>query len=412
MNGKELWRKCQLLLITALATYPLVMLVLNRLGPQLLGYGWLFGAVYVLLSFFGIQVKGKLRMTAGIVLSAAFVAAAVILAPEGAWLAAGAAALLCSGLLLWSLQMGGWSAKQEVAVLWITLGVIAHFVGQLSVHADRVGGGEGLSRYAGGLSAALFGFVLLTMLSMNRNGLNVASGKRQSVPEVMRRKNALMIIALFVFALLAALLPSVLGGMSDMMIKAILWIVDLVRRLIPKAELQENGDIYGEIGTTAVGGGGEEQLLVLNPIVEKIALFVGALLSLLMLVFLLWQIYKGLRDGIAKLVNRLGKFADNVSEDYIDEVTDTRQELEAEKLEKKRRLARMPLREPKDLAPEEKIRFRYRRLLSKHPEWKPGSTARETLPKNAAALYERARYSAHSVSEEDAAAFTEGIKTV
>lgn len=412
MNGKELWRKCQLLLITAFATYPLVMLVLNRFGPELLGFGWLFGAAYVLLAFFGIQVKGKLRMTAGILMSVAFVAAALVLAPEGTWLAAGAAAVLCSGLLLWSLQMGGWSAKQEVAVLWIAFGVIAHFVGQLSVHTDRVSGGEGLARYGGSMVAALFGFVLLTMLSMNRNGLNVASGKRQNVPEIMRRKNALMTIALFVFGLMAALLPSVLGGMSDMLIKAVLWIVDLIRRLIPKAESHGGVDFYEEVGSNVSGGAGNGKPMMLNPLTEKIAMIVGAVISLMMLLFLLWQLYKGLRDGIIKLVNTLGKFAENVSEDYIDEVTDTRQELEAEKLEKKRRASRLPLREPRDLAPEGKIRFRYRRLLSKHPEWTPGSTARETLPQNAAALYERARYSAHPVSEEDAAAFTQGIKNV
>jgi len=44
-----------------------------------------------------------------------------------------------------------------------------------------------------------------------------------------------------------------------------------------------------------------------------------------------------------------------------------------------------------------------------HPEWSDGSTARENLPEEAAAVYERARYSEHPVSPEEAARFHQNL---
>ena len=52
----------------------------------------------------------------------------------------------------------------------------------------------------------------------------------------------------------------------------------------------------------------------------------------------------------------------------------------------------------------------YARLLRKKPQWTSSSTARENLPENAAALYERARYSEHPISSEDADSFVREIR--
>ena len=57
------------------------------------------------------------------------------------------------------------------------------------------------------------------------------------------------------------------------------------------------------------------------------------------------------------------------------------------------------------LTPTERIRYQYRRLSEKHKDWIAASTARENLPADAAAVYERARYSNHPISDEDAVQF-------
>lgn len=412
MKIQELWRKCQLLLIIAFGSYPLVMSLLDYLDSGILHLGWVFPMVYAVLALAGLHVKGKWRLTMGIAISICFTAAAFLLSSRQARLGAAAAALLCSGLLIWSLKMGGWSHKQEIPVFWIAYGILAHLVGQLMLRADRVSGALVLSAYSGGFLAALLGFVLLTLLSLNRDSLLGASGKRQSVPGAMRRKNTLLILALFVIAVLASLLPSVLSFLTGAAEQAIDWVIQLVIRLIPDTATQyvENIPSAAEGNTAVPGGGGAA--LTLNPVVEKLMAACGAVLTFLLLGYLLYRLYRILEGYLRRMMASLGKFASQVSEDYIDEVTDTREDISPEKTERKKGVSRLPIPEPRNLAPAEKIRFRYQRLMRKHPEWDAGSTARENLPENMAALYERARYSQHPVTEEDAAAFSTGSKGV
>ena len=74
---------------------------------------------------------------------------------------------------------------------------------------------------------------------------------------------------------------------------------------------------------------------------------------------------------------------------------------------------RKQIREKKRaMTPAQRIRYRYQRLLYKHPNWDQGSTARENLPTVAAAVYEQARYSSHPVTQEDAALFVSKTKKV
>ena len=50
--------------------------------------------------------------------------------------------------------------------------------------------------------------------------------------------------------------------------------------------------------------------------------------------------------------------------------------------------------------------------MRRHRDWAPGTTARETLPQQAAEIYERVRYSDHPVDEKDAENFVSNIKQV
>lgn len=412
MTIREWWRKCQLLLIIALGTYPLVMILLDRLNSGILVWGWVFSCVYLVLSFAAMSVRGQLRLPAGIAMSVLFVAGTFLLAPPQGRLGALAAAVLCSGLLIWSLKISGWSSKKEIPVLWIAIGGISHLLGQALLHVDRVAGGMGLARYSGSFMAALVIFVLLTMLSMNRDSLMAASGKRQSVPGTMRQKNVMLIFMFFVLAMAASLLPSAFTGIMGVLERGLVWLVDLIVRLIPDTTTQKVENIpspTGEVNYNPIGG---EVGVQLNPLTEKIAAFVGGVLFFALLLYVAYRLYRMAADTLRRLVASLGKFASGVAEDYIDEVTDTREDGTAEKVERKPLVSRIPFLEPKNLSPGEKIRFRYQRLLRAHPEWSPGSTARENLPGDMASLYERARYSTHPISDGDAAAFTDGSKNV
>ena len=408
MNKRELWRKCQLLLILACGTFPVVMIILNKWASGLAAWGWLFSACYVALAMVGVHVKGKIRMGVGIGLSAAMIAVSFLLAPANMKFGALAAAVFCSGLLIWSLRMGGWSSKQEIPLVCTVASMICHLVGQLVLHADRVAGGEGLAKHAGLFLVALFGFCLLTMLSMNRQSLTDASGKRQSVPDTMRRRNTVMTIALFVVGLLTALLPSVVSGVSDALGHAIAWLVRVISSWIPDAPNESEFQKDTVTQFLPGEGAGQDQGMMLNPIVEKIAAFVGALFSIALVLFVLWRIFRILRGKIQELVVSLGKFTASVAEDYVDEVTDTRDEGSEEKLQRRRRTPKLSAREERTLPPAERIRYRYRRILSKHPDWVPGTTARESLPEELARVYEKARYSGFDMTEEEAAAFTGG----
>ena len=412
MRKLELWRKFQLLMIVACGTYPAVMVVLNMLAPELFGWGWVFSAAYVVLAFTAIQVKGSRRMTSGLIMAIAAIIAGFLLSPGHLRLGVLAASALCTGLLIWSLKIGGWSKKEEIPIFWIAVSIVCHILGQLLIRADNVSGGGGLSRYSGTFLVALYGFSLLTMLSMNRKSLTLASGKRQSVPESMRRRNSFLTAALFVLALLASFLPSAFAGLSEVVEKAIAWVVAFIAKLIPDAK---NGAGLAEDATAipmAGIGQGESGGMGLSPFAEKFAATVGALLALAFAVFLLYRICLILRDQLQALTNNLTKFASSVSEDYVDEVTDTREDGTAEKLERRRRGTRLTAREERSLPPQERIRYRYRRILSRHPEWEPGSTARENLPEELARVYEYARYSGMDVTEEQAAMFTDGTQKV
>ena len=64
------------------------------------------------------------------------------------------------------------------------------------------------------------------------------------------------------------------------------------------------------------------------------------------------------------------------------------------------------------MTPVEKIRYRYLRMLIKHPQWAPGTTPREKLPQDLASVYEAVRYGGYVATEEEAAAFTSGTKHI
>jgi len=151
----------------------------------------------------------------------------------------------------------------------------------------------------------------------------------------------------------------------------------------------------------------------LMQLLEKIAYAVTLVIAAVLLYWALRVLYKKLKILLKYLWGRLNEYAASASEDYEDEVTDTREDGERERVNLLDRLKkRMAFVDEKKLTPVQRIRYRYLRLMYKHEDWHPGHTARETLPEDAAKLYERARYSEHPVTEADAEKFASDIKNV
>jgi len=97
------------------------------------------------------------------------------------------------------------------------------------------------------------------------------------------------------------------------------------------------------------------------------------------------------------------------SQDYVDEITDTREDGGEVSGSLLARIRRMAVSE-RGMSPAGRIRHRYRVLLRRHPDWHASRTARENLPEETAALYEAARYSGREVSEEEAERFVREAK--
>ena len=111
-----------------------------------------------------------------------------------------------------------------------------------------------------------------------------------------------------------------------------------------------------------------------------------------------------LRDTFRKLYHTVTDGVSADMEDFLDEITDTRADGQSAYARKKRE-PRKPMPDLRRLTPVQRVRYQYRLLAKKHPYWGEQSTARENLSKEAAQIYEKARYSDHTVTAEDAQEF-------
>jgi len=195
--------------------------------------------------------------------------------------------------------------------------------------------------------------------------------------------------------------------------KLLEWIVIAILWLITRFGSQESGG-------SAEGQGGDMGEMML-PGAEKVVnspMWLKILLTVIVLALVAavlgYAVYFFARKLLVfvKFLSRIsGKYLHAISEDYVDEITDTREG--RENLSKaKNRKTRLSALDERRLPPDQRIRYRFKRLLQKHPEWESGATAREKLPAEAAPIYERVRYSPHPVTEEDAQRFAAETKKV
>lgn len=414
LNVTDFRRKCQFPLILALAGMPILAFISAKTVPETLSLIWVTPLAYVLLAWLCLVIPGKKRLIAGaagvIVLLA--LGAAVLPVKESLVLMLGP--VLYSVLLLAGLQFSGWQHHQEMSFGWFSAGIVTHAFLQIMINAAHKMNDPVYAPVEGPMILCFLAYLALMMLSLNRSSMDAASMGRQRIPVHMRRRNVALTIGFLVLVVLVAAAPAVIKAVEaawDWLMRAIAWLGALLSSLLPEMSSGSGGMGGADMDMSGFGEVPEQSLL--SKILEKIMMCVAAIAAVILLCLALRFLYKKLKILLKFLWGRLSEYAASASEDYEDEVTDTREDGECERINLLDRLKkRMVFVDEKKLTPVQRIRYRYLRLMYKHEDWYPGQTARETLPEAAAKLYERARYSEHPVSEDDAEQFVSGIKNV
>lgn len=414
LNWKDFPRKCQFPFLLACAVFPAAVVMVHSFAPSMLDKLWYFPAAYVLLAQLCLVLKGKIRLIAGIAGAAAQIVLGVRTLPLQESVGTMLIPLLYAIVLLQGLRMGGWSRETEMHPTWLAIGLVLHIFGQIMVNvARRTGDKPVYIACAPALMAAFILFILLFLLSMNRGAMNGASMGRQRVPQRMKRRNTIFTVLLLCAALFFASLPEIVRAVDtawQWFLHAILAFIRWLSQFMPQSSPGGSGNGGpGDLG--GLGEAGEPSLLAV--IMEKIMLVIAVLALAALTVFVAYKLYRKLKLLLKYLAQRLSLFAQSSTEDFEDEITDTRDEGEQERTGMLESLLRRFQRvDERKLSPTERIRYRYLRLLLRHPEWRSSQTARETIPEEAAALYERARYSGEAASQSDAEDFASRIKAL
>lgn len=404
MKIMEFFRKLQFPVMLALGTYSAGTCMAGYFAPQLLPYAWLFPAVYALFAVIGLLLPGRLRLLLSAAGAAALIVPAVLFFGGNARILGLVLAVCYSALMLWSMSMGGWEQEKELPGGWIGAGLVILLIGTfISTFDPR------LQHLLVGCKISLFVFALLAMLSLNRRSRALASGGRQGYTATMRRKNTMLTVGMFAIALAIALIPSVF----DLLEAIWEWIKALIDKIV--AMIPEETEPSTTLPTTeSFTKGDTDGLLEIpysrqnSPMLYVIMAVVALGVMVPLVFFAVRKLFRLIRDMVRKLYEKVTDGITLDAPDFLDEITDTRTDGEsAYAYEKRKERIRQLVPDTRRMTPVQRIRYQYRQLMKKHPYWGDQSTARENLPKDAAQIYEKARYSEHTLSQQDAEQFAQ-----
>ena len=227
----------------------------------------------------------------------------------------------------------------------------------------------------------------------------------------MKQKNLLLTLALFGAALGVACIPAAVSIMKAVIlwgVSALQWVIGMFASLFHLNGMAGGGP--SDSSSPALPFEGEQQSAASqwsSAVITVIALVLVAALAC----FALYWLGKKLIVLARELYRKLSRYFHAVSEDYVDEITDTREDNDRSTY-RGRQQKKLSGKDMRKLPPDQRIRYRYWLLMRKHTRWAPGSTARENLNTAAASIYERVRYSKYAASEADDQRFAEETKTI
>lgn len=410
-NAFSIWlRRWQFPLLLLLSVMPIGLTLLSLHAPQALFSAYLLFGAYAVLSGVCLAVPASKRLCAGIVSCALM----TLMTPAVLSVRAYPLFLLLpaalSALLLYSLPLAARRYESDVPPYIYVTGILIHSVIQfLHQYFARVSGGSPYEPVSTALTVSLVGYIVLLLLSMNRISLDNATLARHRLPASMRRFNTLLTLGFIALSLLLSVIPAVastLRMLFHLLTTTIVRFSSWLLSLLPEAPPVEGGASGGMPGLPGMALETTEPSF-LAQLMETIVSAFSTLLFVGGSLFLLYRIAVLLLRLLRHVLGRLRMYVSAASTDYDDEITDTREDGAARESRFVRRARRQTAFDP---TPAGRIRQTYARLLRRNPKWTDSSTARENLPEQAAALYERTRYSEHPITGEDAERFAAEIK--
>lgn len=407
---REFVRKIQFPILIGLGTYPVAACAAGYFAPDLLPLAWLFPAVYTALAILALLLPVKPRLALGVLGAVLLVASCVLRLQAMAQGVGLFLAAVYSVLLFLSFQFAAYEPAEELEAGYIGIGLAINLVGYVLTFFER-----GFTPAAQGIKLGLFVFVFFAMLSLNRGSLNLATSGGRGFTVTMQRKNIFLTLGMFGIALVIALLPSLsklAGAVIAWIAQLIAWLRNLLASMIPEETTVETtihvttAPTMGEGWMDAVLDGKEVHQTpeAVNVMMTAIVLVVAIPLCLAAL----YGFCRLLVSGVRRLTELIYRAANAQTEDFIDEITDTREDARYGRRKEKKPRRFVPVLG--EMPPAERIRYHYQQLLNKHPEWQAYHTARENLEEDTAELYERARYSDHPVTDVDAERFQQETK--
>ena len=411
LNTSDFLRKAQHPLLLGLGSLPLSMLLTLSFAPETFRFAWCFPAAYVLLSWACLVIPGKKRVAAGVISAILLVALCVLLLPMTKSFGLILMPLMYVVLMFLTLPIGGWPYNQELQMGWHVGGAVTHVLLQMLVNGSQLMQNGVYTPAEMPVLCSFLAYAVLVLLALNRASLDSASQSRRKVPLLMKRQNILFTMVLLVIGVLLAAIPAIgaaLDTVWDFILRGIALVMEFLALFMP-ASSGGGGGAGGGMGDMGFGEAAPPSDLAL--LLEKILTVVTVLIVVIALALLLRVLWKKLKAGLKLLWARMMQYGSAASEDYEDEITSTRDEEGTEREGLLSRLRRMNVGDEKGGTPTERVRMRYKKLKRRN-EWSAASTAREKLPDEAAALYERARYGGETLTEEEAGRFREGTRRV
>jgi len=401
----DLLRITQFPVIIACGTLPIPVIFFGYLAPHLLDYAWVLPVAYLVLTVISFFVPGKLRAICGAIAGIGMILPWFFIVEGQSLIIALIAALFFATLLFWSTRIGGWSRDQELHSAWIGVCIGLQLLGQAVYYIDSLTEVPVLTSQVVWFTLSFFVMAILVFLSLNRNALNAITTKRPQMAVMIRKKNIFLVFSLFGIAIVFSLLPSVASGAMGLF----LWLLQVYTALT-----HTDGDLPQETmePTTLQSSGVEIELNVglHTDILNAIFMVLAAVVLVVSIPVLLYFVGRQMYTTVKSLWKKFVADVANNLDDYEDEITDTRNSVIDDNAESTRVKRKGLLYNDRGMSAQARVRYRYKYLLGRHPEWQKGSTARENLPEETAAIYERARYSPHPVTSEDADRFKVNTK--
>jgi len=233
-----------------------------------------------------------------------------------------------------------------------------------------------------------------------------AMPESHTVPSAIRRRNRLLTFLMTGLVVALSLIPALGKVVNKLMEWLKMALSALLELLLSLFAQEESSGASGGSQEEMLAGLGEGRTGTVAKFLEQILVVFAIVLMAVAIVFAIRFLWRKLRQLARYLYAQLRHYATSASEDYVDEVEDTREQGgERETLTQRMIRRRNARRNLKELPPREQIRTRYGLLRGRHPEWSSSNTARETLSEASAKIYEKARYSSHEITADDSEAF-------